>query len=155
MNHPRSKNPVVLALWANAILLGGILVVMLSRGGTPSFMSAAMAQYQPPIAGGAGVFVMPGQLSRDMWGCYLLDVDRQTLVAYEYQPGMHQLKFAAARTYKYDRELHDVSTAPPTEEVRRLVEKEKVMRKQMEENAVQAPAPTPQPPPEEPKNANQ
>lgn len=154
MMHPRPKNPVVLALWANAILLGGILAVLMSRSGSPSFVPAAMAQYQPPIAGGAGVFVMPGQLSRDMYGCYLLDVDRQTLVAYEYQPGVHQLKFAAARTYKYDRELHDVNTTPPTEEVRRLVDKEKVMRKQMEEGAIQAPAPQPQQP-EPPKNANQ
>jgi hypothetical protein len=138
MNLNRPKNPVVLALWANAILLGGILAVLLARGG-PSLLPAAMAQYQPPIAGGAGVFVMPGQLSREIWGCYLLDVDRQTLVAYEYQPGIHQLKFAAARTYKYDRELHDVNTSPPTEEIRRLVEKEKVMRKQLEENAIQPP----------------
>jgi hypothetical protein len=153
MNSNRPKNPVVLALWANAILLAGILGVLLARGGGPSFMSAAMAQNQPQIAGGAGVYVMPGQLSRDMWGAYLLDVDRQTLVAYEYQPGIHQLKFVAARTYKYDRDLQNMSTSPPPEEIRRLVEKEKVMRKQLEENAIQAPENKPN---QEPvKDANQ
>jgi hypothetical protein len=151
MMSPRPKNPVVLALWANAILLAGILVVLLARGGAPSFVSAAMAQYQPPIAGGAGVFVMPGQLSRDMWGTYLLDVDRGTLVVYEYQPGVHQLKFVAARSYKYDRELHDMSTSPPTEEIHRLADKEKVMRKQMEENAIQPPEKAQEPA----KDANQ
>ena len=83
---------------------------MLTRGGYPSFLSAAFAQpqQQAPIAGGAGVFVMPGQLANNMWGAYLLDVDAGTLVVYQYEPGNRQLHFVAARSYKYDRQLHDM-----------------------------------------------
>ena len=133
MIRPRRRNPVVVALWANAILLAGILIAMLARGGTPSLLHAAFADQVPPIAGGGGVFIMPSQLSRDTWGCYLIDVDRQNLVVYDYQPGIHKLTLRAARSYKYDRNLHDLSTEPPTEEVRRLWEKEQNMRK-VEEN---------------------
>jgi hypothetical protein len=129
MIRPRRKNPVVLALWANAILLAGILIAMLARGGMPSFTHAAFADQVPPIAGGGGVFIMPAQLSRDIWGCYLIDVDRQNLVVYDYQPGVNKLKLVAARSYKYDRNLHDLSTEPSTEDVRRIWEREQNMRK--------------------------
>jgi hypothetical protein len=127
MKSPRRRNPIVLALWANAILLAGILVLMLSRSGYPSFLPAALAQpqQQAPIAGGAGVFVMPGQLASNIWGAYLLDVDAGTLVVYQYEPGNRKLRFVAARSYKYDRQLHDMSTEPATEDIHRLVEREK------------------------------
>ena len=129
MIRPRRRNPVVVALWANAILLAGILIAMLARGQVPSLTHSAFADQVPPIAGGGGVFIMPSQLSRDTWGCYLIDVDRQNLIVYDYQPGTNKLKLRAARSYKYDRNLHDLSTEPPTEEVRRTFEKEQNMRK--------------------------
>ncbi len=128
------RNPIALALWANAILLGGILIAMLSRGSMPSFIPNAFGENQGPIAGGAGVFVMPGQLAERQWGCYLLDVDAKTLVAYQYMPGERRLQFVAARSYEYDRKLHDMSTWPPTEEIRKLVEKEKQGFRKVEEN---------------------
>ena len=140
MIRPRRKNPVVMAVWANAILLAGILVAMLSRGGMPTFARAAFAADQvPPIAGGGGVFIMPAQLGRDTWGCYLIDVDRQNLVVYDYLPGVNKLKLVAARSYKYDRDLHDLSTEPTTEEIRRTVEKERNMRKGEENPQAQNP----------------
>ena len=123
MKRPRPRNFVALALWANAILLGGILIAMLARGHGPWLTSAAYAE-QAPIAGGAGVFVMPGQLGDRQFGCYLLDVDAQNLIVYQYEPGSRHLTFVAARSYKYDRKMHDFSTSPPTEEIRKLMEKE-------------------------------
>ncbi len=152
MNSPRPRNPVVLVLWVNAVLLAAIFVVMLSRGG-PALVSPAMGQFQPPIAGGAGVFVMPGQMAINKWGCYLLDVDRQTLVAYEYSPVERHLQFMAARSYKYDREMHDVSTSPPTEEIRRLWEKELQIRRQAEQGG--APAAKQADHPQPPRDPNQ
>ena len=119
------RNPIALALWANAILLGGILIALLSHANVPSFLPAAFGQNQGAIAGGAGVYVMPGQLAERQWGCYLLDVDAKTLVAYQYMPGDRKLQFVAARSYDHDRKLHDMSTWPPTEDIRKLVEKEK------------------------------
>jgi hypothetical protein len=142
MNSLRPKNPLVLALWANAILLGGILVVLLARGnsgGWPSILPAAYAQPvgQAPIAGGAGVFVMPCQLADRQWGAYLMDVDAGTLVVYQYEPGVRQLRFVAARSYRNDTKLHDFSTSPSTEEIRKQIEKEKQGFRRPEENPAQ------------------
>jgi len=69
----------------------------------PSFLPAAYAQQQPPIAGGGGVFIMPAQFSVNTWGCYLLDIDAQTVVAYQFYPGDRQLRFVAARNYRFGR----------------------------------------------------
>src|SRR3954454_14664960 len=80
----RRHNPIATALYVNAALLLAILVAILSRSG--SMLPTAFAQNLPqqqPIAGGAGLFVMPAQLSDRVWGCYLLDVDTQTLSCYQ------------------------------------------------------------------------
>src|SRR2546421_4175923 len=139
MPPPARKNPLVLALWANAILLGGILITLLARsggGGWPSLISAAYAQpQQAPIAGGAGVFVMPCQLADRQWGAYLMDIDAGTLVVYQYEPGIRQLRFVAARYYRNDTKLHDMSTSPSTEEIRKLIEKEKQGFRRPDDNA--------------------
>jgi hypothetical protein len=127
MTRPRRKNPVALALWANAILLGGILIALLARGGNgnlPAVVPAAFGQQQGPIAGGAGMFVMPCQLAERQWGAYLMDIDAGTLAVYQYEPGVRQLRFVAVRYFRNDTKLHDMSTSPPTEEIRKLVEKQ-------------------------------
>ena len=134
MNFPRRKNPVTIALWANAALLGGILIALLSRGNAPSLLPSAFGQNQVPIAGGAGIFVMPAQLANNVWGCYLLDVDTHTLVAYQYEPGIRKLTFVAARSYEWDRFLKDINTTPPTEEIRRQVERQRQGLRKPEEN---------------------
>jgi hypothetical protein len=125
MKRPRRKNPMVIALWANAVVLVGILIVLLSRSNSPSFLPSAFGQNQAPIAGGAGIFVMPAQLASNVWGCYLLDVDSHTLVAYQYEPGNRQLHFVAARSYEWDRFLKDINTTPPTEDIHRLVDRQR------------------------------
>jgi hypothetical protein len=119
----RNKNAVVIALYANAAILIGILAILLSRGNPPG-PSAAWGQAQPGIAGGQGVFVMPAQFSGNTWGCYLLDTRAQTLCAYQYTPGDRQLHFIAARDFRYDRQLGDYNTAPSPRDVADLVRRE-------------------------------
>ena len=46
---------------------------------SPPMLPAASAQF-PAVAGGGGVYLMPGQLATNAWGVYLLDTDRGTLV---------------------------------------------------------------------------
>jgi hypothetical protein len=117
---PRSRQ-LIFALYANAAALCAIVLVMVFRETPPS---AAMAQMQPAIAGGAGVFVMPAQFSKDTFGCYLLDVDAQTLCVYRFDAVEKQLHLAAARTYKFDRKLGDFNTSMPSPaEVQELLEK--------------------------------
>src|SRR4051794_6547351 len=109
----RQNRAVAYALYVNAAVLVAILVALLSRSDSPSILSAAMAQHQAPIAGGGGVFIMPAQFSVNTWGCYLLDIDAQTVVAYQFYPGDKQLRFIAARSYRYDRRLSNFNTTPP------------------------------------------
>jgi hypothetical protein len=121
----RRKNAVAVALYINAALLAGVLLALLSRDSAPQLLPAAFAQNQQPIAGGAGLFMMPAQFSTNTWGCYLMDVDQQTLSAYQYLPGEHQLRLVAARNFRYDRRLGNYNTGNPSPaEVKDLVEKE-------------------------------
>src|SRR5438552_3389349 len=81
VRRPRRKGPVFYALCANAALLLAILVAMVSRGNASFIPSALAAGPTPPIAGGGGIFLMPGQFSTTTWGCYIMDIDTQTLCA--------------------------------------------------------------------------
>lgn len=122
------------ALVANAAAVLVMSAVVLLRDdargpGLPSLLPAAWAQ-QPPIAGGAGVFIMPAQLSSNTWGVYLLDVDAQTLAVYQYLPGDRQLQLVAARTYRHDRRLQQFNTAAPSpREVEELLRMEERLRR--------------------------
>src|SRR3954468_18842629 len=124
MTSPRSNKPLILALWANAALLAVIAILLATRSNLPSFLPAAYAQNQPPIAGGAGVFVMPGQFRENVWGCYLLDVDSKTLCAYQYFPGEKKLRLAAARSYRSDVKLENFNTDPSPNEIKALVDRQ-------------------------------
>lgn len=111
------------ALYLNAAILAVIAGALIFRGHTPSLDQRAIAE-QPAIGGGAGVFVVPAQFSTTTWGCYLIDVDAQTLVAYIYTPGDRMLRLAAARSYRFDRRLEALNTQPLPQEVRQLIEKQ-------------------------------
>jgi hypothetical protein len=130
MKRSRSRNPLLIALYLNAALLGAVLIALITRdGGGVTLLAPAMGQAQAPatpaIAGGAGLFVVPAQFSTNTWGCYLMDVDSQSLVAYQYFPGEKQLRLVAARNFRYDRRLGNFNTPSPSPaEVKDLVEKE-------------------------------
>jgi len=135
MNQQAGRSSLVVALWANAALLALITIVLIGRPGSPNLVPAAMAQYQQPIAGGSGIYIMPGQLSNNTWGCYLLDVDTQTLCAYQFYPGDKQLRLIAARNFRYDRKLGNFNTTPAPQDVAELVKKEQESLRVMGSNA--------------------
>lgn len=125
MEQPRRNNASVIALYAIAALLLANLVALLSRNDFPTLLPAAYGQArQGPIAGGAGLFVMPAQLAGNQWGCYLMDVDRGTLCVYQYQPGASQLKLVAARSFANDTRLANFNTTPSPQEILDLVNKQ-------------------------------
>ena len=130
------RHPVAIALWANAILLAAIFFTVASKPNS-SFLPAAFAAEDQikaplapqPIAGGGGLFLMPAQFAVNQWGCYIMDIDRQTICAYQYLPVEHNLRLVAARNFTYDRMLKNFNTGSnPGEmspgEVRKIVEKE-------------------------------
>ena len=148
MRRPRRSNLTAYALFANAAALALIAVVLIGRGDGVQWHGLgglAMGQVQQPIAGGAGLFLMPAQFGESRWGCYVMDVDTQTLVAYEYTPGNRSLRLVAARNFRYDRQLENHNTFPEPGEIKAMLEKQ-----QANERGNQPPAPAKPAPPEQP-----
>ena len=132
MPRPRRNHALVVALYVNAALLLAILVAVVSGGRMPSVLPAAYAQQQQPmpIAGGSGIYLMPAQFGVNVWGCYVMDVDAQTLCAYEYKPTNGKLRLVTARSIQHDRKLKRYNIDDPSpEEVEKLVEMEKNARR--------------------------
>jgi len=123
----RQSKIITIGIYANAAALCMIALALWGRAEAPSILPAAFAQQVPqPIAGGAGLFLMPAQMSPSTWGCYVMDVDAQTLVAYQYYPGDRKLRLMAARDFSFDRFLKEFNTDDPTPaDVKNLVEKER------------------------------
>jgi len=135
---PSQPRSLTYALYLNAAVLIAILIALI--GGHHSPDSIALAQYQPAIGGGGGVFLVPAQFSRDTFGCYLMDIDAQTLAVYRFDPLQNILKLAAARNFRYDRKLGNFNVGTPTpDEVRQLLEQEA--------RGSRAPTTAPTPPP--------
>ena len=148
MRRPRRSNLTAYALFANAAALALIAVVLIGRSDGVQWHGPgglAMGQVQQPIAGGAGLFLMPAQFGEGRWGCYVMDVDTQTLVAYEYYPGNRSLRLVAARNFRYDRQLENHNTFPEPGEIKAMLEKQQANERG------NAPPPAGQPaPPEQP-----
>lgn len=139
MRKPRRTNALVVALYVNAALLLAVLVALVTGSRMPSVLPEAFAapMSPQPIAGGSGMYVMPAQFSDRNWGCYVMDVDAQTLIAYQWFPGDKKLRLVAARNFRNDRKLHDFNTDSPTPaEVEKLLELEKSGRRDNPEPTV-------------------
>ena len=116
------NRPLLIALYVNAALLLAVLVALLSRGGQTVLAAVPSPQ---PIAGGANLYLMPAQFAANKWGCYVLDIDAQTLLAYYYTPKNDgtDLQLVAARKITYDRRLTNFnSTSPNWMEVKKSVD---------------------------------
>ena len=125
MKRPRRRNPLAVALYLNAALLLTILAALLARDPNLPMLPMAMGQAQPSnIAGGGGLYVMPAQFSGNVWGCYLMDVEQQTLCAYTVSGSPPQMKLVASRDFRYDRHLRNFNTNPSPQEVQDLIAKE-------------------------------
>lgn len=138
---PLNQRLIVMGLYLNAVLLAAGVLTLLSRSNFPGILPAAYGQNQAPIGGGAGVFIVPAQFSTTTHGCYLLDIDAQTICAYQYVN--NELKFVAARHFRYDRQLKEFNTSLPPAEVRELVERE-LQKNRVQEQNIQRPPVEPQ-----------
>jgi hypothetical protein len=122
MSQPRTPSAVTVALYANAAVLLGILIVLLSRGRGLESSAWADSPPQIPLAGGNGIFVMPCQLHPNVWGCFLVDVEHGTMCVYEYRSGDKSLVLTAARDFQYDLQMKNFDTFPPYYDMQKLVQ---------------------------------
>jgi hypothetical protein len=120
MPTPPASRKLYLALCVNAALMGLVAVGLWTRG----LAAPAMAQVVPAAPATAnGLTIMPAQLAPQVFGCYLLDADRQTLGVYLYRPGDHELQLEASRDVQYDRQLRDYNTDPSPAATRQMAER--------------------------------
>ncbi len=127
--HSHDVRPIVIqpqrsvATWIIAVALSVIATCLLLRP-DPSFSGAAFGQ--TAMTGTHGIHAFTGQLDRDKYGLFMMDMDNSTVWVYEYYPTKHRLKLACARTFKYDRYLenhnNDDVTAP--ERIREMLERQ-------------------------------
>ncbi len=101
-------------LWVIAVLLAliaGGLWGGRGGGGTP----VASAQ-NTPMVGARGVYAIAGQIDRDTYGLFMLDIEQGTMWCYELDTvdGVRKLRLVAGRSWLYDRYLRDFNCAPPS-----------------------------------------
>ncbi|MGA2442832.1 MAG: hypothetical protein ABSH08_17905 [Tepidisphaeraceae bacterium] len=143
MNQPNFSKPVVYALYVNAALLLAILAAILGHGrSTIRAADAQAAADLPPIAGGNGIFVMPCQLHPEVWGCYLLDTQRQVLCVYEYRAGEKALVLSGARNFRFDLDLKNYNTFPAWYDIQKAVD-DAAKNQRANESQLPSLAPTP------------
>ncbi len=93
------------ALWIIAILLAIITTVLVVR--RPGSPLVGPAYGDSPMAGARGVFAFTGQLDKNRYGLFMLDVDSSNVWCYEYLPSTRKLKLVAARSFRWDRYLEN------------------------------------------------
>ncbi len=112
---PGSRGP----LWLIAISLAVIASCLLMRlDGAPSPAFAQPAAQ----AGARGIFAFPGQLTKDHYGLFMVDVDTMNIWCYEYLVGTSKLRLVAGRSWMYDRYLENFGTDPPPEDIQQMIE---------------------------------
>ena len=115
---PRSQA----ATWLIAVSLVVIATCLVLR--LDSWVSGVAVAQPVSQAGARGVFAFTGQLSKNSFGVFMVDVDTTTIWCYEVDPGKPMLKLVACRSWKYDRFLEEfnVDEATSPEFVEELVE---------------------------------
>lgn len=108
--------------WVLTLILAVLATALWMR---PSATGPGTAWAQsPPLAGARGVYAFTGQIARDQYGLFMLDIDAGTIWCYAFDKvdGTQKLRLIAARTWIYDRYLQDFNCAAPDfREIRALV----------------------------------
>jgi hypothetical protein len=101
------------AQWVIAVLLAFIAGMLWTR---PSGELAPIALAQTaPLVGARGIYAFTGQLDRNSYGLFMLDIEQGTIWCYEIDnvSGVRKLRLTAARSWVYDRYLRDFNCAAP------------------------------------------
>lgn len=116
LRRPRRWRGRWLVLMALGALATGLLVEAgrsLADDGRP---------LQPVPGGGDGsILAVTGEIGRDSYGIYLVDLSNQTICVYQYQTAQKTLKLLAARTFAYDTQLDEYNSEPSPRQIREMV----------------------------------
>lgn len=89
--------------------------------------------------GARGIQAFTGQIARNTYGLFMMDVDNATIWCYEFSPQNRALRLVAARSWHFDRYLEEFNVADPTpKQVAELVEKQRSHRQAQVGTAVTA-----------------
>ncbi len=118
---PRQNQTV---LWVIAVLLAVIATALVLRKDMPFQLPAAYGDSR--MVGANGIFAFTGQIDRNSYGLFMMDVDNNTVWCYQYVPNLGKLRLVAARSFLYDRSLENHNCADPTPEaVSNMLERER------------------------------
>ena len=99
-----SAGPTQVALWLIVVLLAVHAAILLIQPGQRAIAQPAAAAARDDSS---GVFVVPCQLEKDLWGVCLIDTRVGSIVLYQYSPNSHKIKLMAARSYLFDVRLKE------------------------------------------------
>jgi hypothetical protein len=132
---PRERQTV---LWIIALLLAVIATALLMRGRDSSWIAPAFGD--SPMAGARGVFAFTGQLDKESYGVFMMDVDNRTLWCYQYLPLKRKLRLVAARSFERDRYLEDFNNDGPTkDEVKGIIDDQRRIKERREQQGIDNP----------------
>lgn len=107
-------------LWIIAILLAIIATTLIVR--SQDSLGVPKVYGDQPMAGAKGVFAFTGQLDKNRFGLFMMDVDSGCVWCYEYLPSTRKLKLVAARSFMFDRYLANyMNETPFPEEVQEML----------------------------------
>jgi hypothetical protein len=115
--------------WLIGVSLAVIAVCLVLRTDVGQSLPATPAFGQSVGSAGAhGVFAFTGQLTKDSYGVFMVDIDTGVIWCYRYVSGKNVLQLVAARDWRFDRYLEDFSTEPPTSFVQEQVEAQRAAK---------------------------
>lgn len=106
--------------WLVVVALGALAAGLLVEVGR------SLAEGEAPLpqasARPAGsIIAVTGQISRDGYGVYLVDLDNETICVYQYHTSAKTLRLLASRMFTYDMQLNEYNTEPSPREIMQLV----------------------------------
>ncbi len=111
--------------WVLAALLAIIALGLVFRDG--GILGGAPLMAQDRMMGARGLFAFTGQLDKNRYGLWMMDVDAGTVWCYEYNTVNKRMRLVAARSFIYDRYLKTYNQDSPTrEEVQVLLSKQRI-----------------------------
>jgi hypothetical protein len=113
------------AKWLLVALLAAAAAGLLAGVGLTGSQARAELAGATGSGGRGEVFVVAGQVTKDTYGLYLVDLEFGTICVYQWLPQTRKLRLMAARTYLFDRQLESYNTELPPAEIRKLVAQQK------------------------------